>query len=134
MKRLKILVNASLYQCQMIIVYVRDKSLGSTYMSTHTSVNCIRRFWLGSVCSASKLNSKCTQMNYEMNCITMHRCTEMYYNVLQCTPNGPSKLASASPRLPDFFSQLSNSIASMRNVRYLEHDQVAYFHLAACMD
>ena len=25
----------------------------------------------------------CTQMNYEMNFITMHRCTEMYCNVLQ---------------------------------------------------
>ena len=45
--------------------------------------NFIERFWLGSVRSASKLNSKCTQMNYEMNCITMHICTEMYSNVLQ---------------------------------------------------
>ena len=26
----------------------------------------------------------------------MHRCTEIYCNVLQCTPNGPSTLASAS--------------------------------------
>ena len=48
----------------------------------HT-LNFIERFWLGSVRSASKLNSKCTQMNYEMNCITMHKCTEMYSNVLQ---------------------------------------------------
>ena len=47
------------------------------------TLNCIGRFWLESVRSASKLNSKCTQMNYEMNCITMHKCTEMYCNVLQ---------------------------------------------------
>ena len=32
---------------------------------------------------ASKLISKCTQMNYEMNCITMHSCTEIYCNELQ---------------------------------------------------
>ena len=31
----------------------------------------------------SSANSKCTQMNYEMNCITIHRCKEMYCNVLQ---------------------------------------------------
>ena len=43
----------------------------------------IGRFWLESVCSASKLIPKCSQMNYEMNCITMHRCTDMYCNVLQ---------------------------------------------------
>ena len=42
------------------------------------TLNFIERFWLGSVRSASKLNSKCTQMNYETNCITMHKCTEMY--------------------------------------------------------
>ena len=34
-----------------------------------------------------KLNSKCTQMNYEMNyemnCITIHKCTAMYSSVLQ---------------------------------------------------
>ena len=49
--------------------------------------------WLGSVRSVSKLNAKCTQMNYKMNCITMHKCTELYSNVL---PKGPSTLASAS--------------------------------------
>ena len=47
-----------------------------------STLNFIERFWLGLVRSAfklnSKLNSKCTQMNYEMNCITMHKCTEMY--------------------------------------------------------
>ena len=42
------------------------------------ALNCIERFWLGSVRSDSKLNSQCTQMNYKMNCITMHKCTEMY--------------------------------------------------------
>ena len=47
------------------------------------TLNCIGRFWLESVRSASKLNSKCTQMNYEVNFITMHKCTEMYSNVLQ---------------------------------------------------
>ena len=47
------------------------------------TLNFIERFWLGSVRSASKLNSKCTQMNYEVNFITMYRCTEMYSNVLQ---------------------------------------------------
>ena len=45
------------------------------------TLNLIEHFWLGSVRSASKLNSKCTQMNYEMNCITI--CTYMYRNVLQ---------------------------------------------------
>ena len=85
----------------MKMFYVRDKSLGSTYMPTHTPaaidpLNCIGRFWLGPVGSASKLISNCTQMNYEMNCITMHRCTKICYNVLQRTPNGPSTLASAS--------------------------------------
>ena len=35
-------------------------------------------------------------MNYEMNWKTMHRCTEINCNVLQCTPNGISTLASAS--------------------------------------
>ena len=82
----------------MIIFYVSDKSLGSIYMPTHNAgcggptLNCIGRFWLESVFSASKLISKCTQMNYEINCITMHL---MYCNVLQCTPNGPSTLVSA---------------------------------------
>ena len=47
------------------------------------TLNFIERFWLGSVRSASKWNAKCTQMNFEMNCITMHNCTEMYCNVLQ---------------------------------------------------
>ena len=42
------------------------------------TLNFIERFWLESVRSASKLNSKCTQMNYEMNCISMHKCTEMF--------------------------------------------------------
>ena len=46
------------------------------------TLNFIERFWLGSVRSASKLNSKCTQMNYEMNCITEHKYTEMHCNVL----------------------------------------------------
>ena len=58
------------------------------------TLNFIRHFWFGSVCSASKLNSKHSQMNCEMNCITMHKCT--FINVLQCTPNGPNTLASAS--------------------------------------
>ena len=45
------------------------------------TLNFIERFRLGSVRSASKwnitkLNSKCTQMNYEMNCITMQTCTQ----------------------------------------------------------
>ena len=43
-----------------------------------STLNSIERFWLGSVRSASKLNAKWTQMNYEMNCINMHKCTEMY--------------------------------------------------------
>ena len=47
------------------------------------TLNFIDHFWLGSVRSASKLNSKCTQMNYEMTCITLYKCTEMYSNVLQ---------------------------------------------------
>ena len=47
------------------------------------ALNFIECFWLGSVCSASKLDSKCTPVNYEMNCITMHICTEIYSNVLQ---------------------------------------------------
>ena len=38
-------------------------------------LNCIWRFWL-------KLNSKCTRMNYEMNCIKpctdVQKCTAMY--------------------------------------------------------
>ena len=42
------------------------------------TLNFIERFWLGSVRLACKLNSKCTQMNYEMNCITMHKCRAMY--------------------------------------------------------
>ena len=40
----------------------------------------IERFWLGSVRSAFKLNSK--QINYDMDCMTMHKYTEMYPNVL----------------------------------------------------
>ena len=65
-------------------------SLTNAYTGCGTStLNFIERFCLGLVHSASKLNAKCTQMNYEMNCITMQ-------NVLQCTPNGPSSLASAS--------------------------------------
>ena len=47
-------------------------------MHTLATLNLIEHFWLGSVHSASKLNSKCTQMNYEMDCITMHKCTETY--------------------------------------------------------
>ena len=47
------------------------------------TLNFMEVFWLGSVHSASKLKSKCTQMDYEMNCVTMHRCTEIYCNVLQ---------------------------------------------------
>ena len=43
-----------------------------------STLDCIESFWLGPVHSASKLNSKCTQMNYEINCITMHKCAEMY--------------------------------------------------------
>ena len=49
-------------------------------MHTLATLNFIECFWLGSVHSASKLNSKCAQMNCEMNCITMsmHKCTETY--------------------------------------------------------
>ena len=54
-------------------------SLMNAYASCgRSTLNFIECFWLGSVHSASKLNAKCTQMNYEMNCITMHKCTEMY--------------------------------------------------------
>ena len=42
------------------------------------TLNFIEHFWLGSVRSACKLNSKCAQMNYEMNCINTHKCAEMY--------------------------------------------------------
>ena len=72
-------------------------SLTNAYMYTscgRPTLNFIRHFWFGSVCSASKLNSKCPQMNCEMNCITMHKCT--FINVPQCTPNGLNTLASAS--------------------------------------
>ena len=58
-----------------------------------STLNCIGRFWLESVRSASKLNSRCTQMNYEMNSALNY--AQMYRNVLQCTPNGPTTLASA---------------------------------------
>ena len=54
-------------------------SLTNAYTGCGTStLNFIERFCLGLVHSASKLNAKCTQMNYEMNCITMHKCTAMY--------------------------------------------------------
>ena len=54
-------------------------SLTNAYAgSGRPTLKFIERFWLGSVRSASKLNSKCIQMNYEMNCITIHKCTEMY--------------------------------------------------------
>ena len=54
-------------------------SLMNAYTSCgRSTLNFIERFWLGSVRSAFKLNSKCSQMNYEMNYITMHKCTEMY--------------------------------------------------------
>ena len=70
-------------------------SLKNAYTSCgRPTQNFIGRFWLGSVRSASKLNSKCTQMKCEMNCITMHKCT--FINVPQCTPNSPNTLASAS--------------------------------------
>ena len=41
---------------------------------------------------------KSCYFHHRMNktCITMHRYTEMYCNVLQCSSNGPSTLASAS--------------------------------------
>ena len=47
------------------------------------TLNFIERFRLGSVRSAfkwdmTKLNSKCTQMSYEVNSIPMQKCTEMY--------------------------------------------------------
>ena len=47
------------------------------------TLNFIEHFWLGPVRSASKLSAKCTQMNYEMNGITMHKCKEMFSNALQ---------------------------------------------------
>ena len=53
-------------------------------------LNFIELFRLRSVRSASKLNSKWTQTNYEMNWITMHRSTEMY------SKRPASTLASAS--------------------------------------
>ena len=55
------------------------------------TLNFIECFWSGSIPSASKLNSECIEMNWIF--LTVHK---MYRNVLQCTPNGPSTLASAS--------------------------------------
>ena len=56
-------------------------SLTNAYTSCgRSTLNFIERFWPGSVHSASKLNSKCTQMNCEMNCIT---CTNVQGPVVQ---------------------------------------------------
>ena len=72
-------------------------SLTNAYAGcSRSTLKRIECFWLGFVVpSASQLNAKCTQMNYEMNCITY---AQMYnQSVLQCTPNGHSStLASAS--------------------------------------
>ena len=46
------------------------------------TLNFIEFFWLGSVHSASKLNSQFTQMNYEMSCVTMHKCTSNSLSML----------------------------------------------------
>ena len=55
-------------------------SLTNAYTPARPTLNFIECFWLGSVRSAFKLNSKCTQMNYEMNCITMAKLlSELFY-------------------------------------------------------
>ena len=67
--------------CAIAIIYV------NAYAGCgRPTLNCTGRYWRGLVRSASKLISTCTQINLEMNCITTHRCTEIYCNVLQCTP------------------------------------------------
>ena len=52
-------------------------SLTNTYAGYgRPTPNFIEHFLVRSVRSASKLISKCTQMNYEMNYITKHKYTE----------------------------------------------------------
>ena len=85
-------MTAAISKCY-IIVHTRLQKCGRVSplpVVVGDFLNHIGRFWLRSVRSASKLISKCTQMNYEMNCIPMHRCTEMYRSVLKSTPNDPS--------------------------------------------
>ena len=70
-------------------------SLTNAYASCgRLTLNFIECLWLGSVCSASKLNSKCTQTNYEINCITI--CT----NVQKCTLNYVLQTAQVHWRVP----------------------------------
>ena len=62
-------------------------------------LNFIELFWLRSVRSVSKLNSKCTQMNNEMNNYAVKKFTLMY------SKRPASILASASlvPNMTAFF-------------------------------
>ena len=47
----------------------------------NTKFYCTFLTWVGPFILQVEL--KCTQMNNEMNCLTTHKCTEMYSNVLQ---------------------------------------------------
>ena len=51
----------------------------SYHLQTHTLAAVDPHYWVF-LAWVGPLNSKCTQLNYEMNC--MNKCTEMYSNVL----------------------------------------------------
>ena len=64
--------------------------------------------------SASKLISKCAQMNYELNCITIHRCSEMCIAIVKWRP------CWKAGRI-QFLSGEQNPLSSKKLPHYLCH-------------